>query len=66
MDEHESLKPPFIPDAYRLWIYTVCVGVLVCLGVWGVIDGDKIGALNFLFAVFFGVAASNTPRGKVS
>lgn len=66
MGEYEPPKPPFIPDAYRMWIYTVCVGVLVCLGVWGIIDGDKIGALNFLFAAFFGLAASNTPRGKAS
>lgn len=66
MGEHESPKPPFISDAYRRWLYLVSVGVLVCLGVWGVIDGDKISALNFLFAMFFGVAANNVPGGKVS
>lgn len=66
MGEHESLKPPFIPDAYRRWLYLVSVGILVCLGVWGVIDGDKIAALNFLFATFFGVAASNVNGRKAS
>jgi holin len=59
MGEHESPKPPFISDAYRLWLYVVSAGVLVCLGVWGVFDGDKIAALNFLFAAFFGVASKN-------
>ena len=66
MGEHESPKPPFIPDAYRMWLYAVSAGVLVCLGVWGIIDGDKISALNFLFAAFFGVASNNVPRGKAS
>ena len=66
MGEHESPKPPFIPDAYRMWLYVVSAGILVCLGVWGVLDGDKISALNFLFAAFFGVASNNVPRGKAS
>lgn len=61
MGEHESPKPPFIPEAYRLWLYVVSAGILVCLGVWGVFDGDKIAALNFLFAAFFGVASKNVP-----
>jgi len=61
MGEHESPKPPFIPDAYRLLLYVVSAGILVCLGVWGVFDGDKIAALNFLFAAFFGVASKNVP-----
>lgn len=61
MGDHEAPKPPFIPDAYRLWLYVVSAGVLVCLGVWGVFDGDKIAALNFLFAAFFGVASQNVP-----
>ena len=61
MGEHESPKPPFIPDAYRLGLYVVSAGILVCLGVWGVFDGDKIAALNFLFAAFFGVASKNIP-----
>ena len=61
MGEHESPKPPFISDAYRLWLYVVSAGILVCLGVWGVFDGDKIAALNFLFAAFFGVASKNVP-----
>jgi hypothetical protein len=62
MGDHEAPKPPFIPDAYRLWLYVVSAGVLVCLGVWGVFDGDKIAALNFLFATFFGVASRNVPN----
>jgi hypothetical protein len=61
MGDHEAPKPPFIPDAYRLWFYVVSAGVLVCLGVWGVFDGDKIAALDFLFASFFGVASRNVP-----
>lgn len=61
MGDHEAPKPPFIPDAYRLWLYVVSAGILVCLGVWGVFDGDKIAALNFLFAAFFGVASKNIP-----
>jgi len=63
MPEHEAPKPPFIPDAYRLWLYVVSAGILVCLAAWGLIDGDKMAALNFLFAAFFGIAANNTPRG---
>jgi hypothetical protein len=49
-----------------MWLYVVSAGVLVCLGVWGILDGDKISALNFLFAAFFGVASNNVPRGKAS
>ena len=61
MGDHEAPKPPFVPDAYRLWLYVVSAGILVCLGVWGVFDGEKIAALNFLFAAFFGVASKNVP-----
>ena len=61
MGEHESPKPPFIPDAYRRWFYVVSVGILVCLGVWGVIDGDKIAAINFVVSAVLGVAAGNVP-----
>nr|DAJ42939.1 MAG TPA: Mycobacterial 2 TMS Phage Holin (M2 Hol) Family [Caudoviricetes sp.] len=66
MGEHESPKPPFIPDAYRLWLYVVSAAILVCLAAWGIIDGDKIAALNFLFAAIFGVAANNVPQRKAS
>lgn len=64
MPDHEAPTPPFIPDAYRRWLYVVSAGVLVCLAAWGIIDGNKIAALNFLFAAFFGVAANNVPPRK--
>lgn len=62
MAEHEAPRPPFIPDAYRQWLYVVSAAILVCLATWRVIDGDKVAALNFLFAAFFGMAANNVPR----
>lgn len=64
MPDHEAPKPPFIPDTYRLWLYVVSAAILVCLATWGIIDGDKVEALNFLFAAFFGVAANHVPRGS--
>jgi hypothetical protein len=63
MGEHEAPKPPFIPDTARFWLYTVGIAALSVLGVYGILDGEKIYAFNFLLAAFFGVAAKHTDRG---
>ena len=62
MGEHEAPKPPFIPDTVRFWLYAVGIAALSVLGVYGIFDGEKFFAFNFLLAAFFGVAAKHIDR----
>lgn len=43
----------------RRWAYRVAGSALGVLGVYGVVDGEKQGALLILFAALFGVADRN-------
>lgn len=63
MSEHRSPEPLFLTKNVRLWMYAVGIAVLSVLGVYGILDGEKIYAFNFLLATFFGVAAQNVDRG---
>ena len=63
MGEHKSPQPPFLTKNVRLWMYGVGIATLSVLGVYGILDGEKIYAFNFLIATFFGVAAQNIDRG---
>lgn len=66
MAEHEAPTPPkFLGSpATRLWLYGVFFAISVALGVWGVLDGDKIAALNFVVSAVLGVAATNVPKAE--
>lgn len=47
----------------RRWAYRVSGASLGVLGVYGVVDGEKQGALLILFAALFGVADANVNEG---
>lgn len=66
MAEHEAPTPPkFLGSpSTRLWLYGVFFAISVALGVWGVLDGDRIAALNFVVSAVLGVAATNVPKGE--
>lgn len=55
------------PDKYmsrpaRMYCYMLCVAVCIVLGTFNIINNEYIGALNYLFAMVFGVAAQNVPK----
>lgn len=55
--------PKFLGNpSTRMWLYGVFFAVSVALGVFGVLDGNKIAALNFIISAVLGVAASNVPN----
>lgn len=64
MGEHEAPQPPSFmgPPQFRLWLYTIFFAISAALGVYGVLDGNKISALNFIVSAVLGVAAGNVPR----
>lgn len=55
--------PKFLGNpSTRLWLYGVFFAVSVALGVFGILDGNKIAALNFVVSAVLGVAAGNVPN----
>lgn len=65
MGEHEAPTPPkFLGSpSTRLWLYGVFFAISVALGVFGVLDGSKLAAINFIISAVLGVAATNVPKG---
>ena len=63
MSESVTPTPPkFLGNpSTRLWLYSVFFAISVALGVWGLLDGDKIAAVNFVISAVLGVAAGNVP-----
>lgn len=45
----------------RLWLYCVFFAISIALGVWGLLDNNKIAALNFVVSAVLGIAANNVP-----
>ena len=64
MGEHEAPQPPSFMGTpqFRLWLYTIFFAISIALGVFGILDGNKIAALNFIVSAVLGVAAGNVPR----
>lgn len=65
MSEHVAPQPPNFMGSprTRMWIYTIFIGITAAMGVWGIIDGDKINAINIIVSAVLGIAAGNTPTG---
>ena len=63
MSQPVTPEPPkFLGNpSTRLWLYGVVFAISVALGVWGLLDGDKIAAINFVISAVLGVAAGNVP-----
>lgn len=64
MGEHENPQPPSFlgTPKFRLWLYGIFFAVSIALGIFGILDGNKIDALNFIVSAVLGVAAGNVPR----
>lgn len=64
MGEHETPQPPTFMGSpqFRLWLYTIFFAISTALGIYGILDGNKIAALNFIVSAVLGVAAGNVPR----
>ena len=64
MGEHEVAQPPSFMGSpqFRLWLYGIFFAISIALGVFGILDGNKINALNFIISAVLGVAAGNVPR----
>ena len=64
MGEHEAPQPPSFMGTpqFRLWLYSIFFAISIALGVFGILDGNKIAALNFITSAVLGVAAGNVPR----
>lgn len=64
MGEHETPQPPsFMGTAqFRLWLYSISVAISAAIGIFGLLDGSKIAAINLIISAVLGVAAGNVPR----
>ena len=64
MGEHEAPTPPkFLGSpSTRLWLYGVFFAISVALGVFGVLEGSKLAAINIIVSAVLGVAATNVPK----
>lgn len=64
MGEHENPQPPSFMGTpqFRLWLYSIFFAISIALGVFGILDGNKIAAINFIVSAVLGVAAGNVPR----
>lgn len=64
MGEHETQQPPSFMGTpqFRLWLYGIFFAISAALGVFGILDGNKIAAINFIISAVLGVAAKNVPN----
>lgn len=64
MGEHENPQPPSFMGTpqFRLWLYSIFIAVSTAIGVFGLMDGNKISAINLIISAVLGVAAGNVPR----
>lgn len=64
MGEHVTPQPPTFlgTPQFRLWLYTIFVAVSAAIGVFGLLDGSKLSAINLIISAVLGVAAGNVPR----
>ena len=46
--------------AFRRWAYALSVAVATALGTFGVLNSDRLNAINFVLAALFGMAFMNT------
>lgn len=67
MGEHEAPQPPSFMGTpqFRLWLYSVFVAISAAIGIFGLLDGNKLSAINLIISAVLGVAAGNVPaRGN--
>lgn len=64
MGEHENPTPPSFMGTpqFRLWLYSIFVAVSAAIGVFGLLDGSKLSAINLIISAVLGIAAGNVPR----
>nr|DAQ22880.1 MAG TPA: Mycobacterial 2 TMS Phage Holin (M2 Hol) Family [Caudoviricetes sp.] len=64
MGDHENPQPPSFmgSPSFRLWLYSIFFAISIALGIFGILDGNKIAAINFIVSAVLGVAAGNVPR----
>lgn len=64
MGEHENPQPPSFMGTpqLRLWLYSIFIAVSAAIGIFGLLDGSKLSAINLIISAVLGVAAGNVPR----
>ena len=64
MGEHETPQPPSFMGStrFRFWLYNIFVAISAAIGVFGILDGSKLSAINLIISAVLGVAAGNVPR----
>lgn len=45
----------------RRWLYDIGTAVTACLGVYGILSGDKADAINVVLAAVLNLARRNVP-----
>lgn len=64
MGEHENPQPPTFlgPPQFRLWLYSIFIAISTAVGVFGLLDGNKLSAINLIISAVLGVAVGNVPH----
>ena len=64
MGEHENPQPPTFMGTpqFRLWLYSIFIAISAAIGVFGLLDGSKLSAINLIISAVLGVAAGNVPH----
>ena len=64
MGEHENPQPPSFmgTPTFRLWLYSIFIAISTAIGVFGLLDGNKLSAINLIISAVLGVAAGNVPQ----
>ena len=64
MGEHETPQPPSFMGSpqLRLWLYSIFIAISTAVGIFGLLDGNRLSAINLIISAVLGVAVGNVPH----
>ena len=64
MGENENPQPPSFMGSpqFRLWLYSIFIAISTAVGIFGLLDGNKLSAINLIISAVLGVAVGNVPH----